>query len=139
MSEKIKDAPERYLSYEEGCAKYRSRGGDMGTTDMAQLAMDGVPVVHRVYYMKHYLGVLLTAIEVLGLPEKQEKSFKNGIKRDFWKFVSEGFVVPPEIDDELSPTMEELTGGALMMTEAEMTAAGYDIENIKSDAEMLNI
>jgi len=131
----------RYLSYQEGVEEMvkidqQIKGGSNGPSYSERL-----PVVHRGYFLKHYLGVLLTSIEVLGLPERQEKSFKDVVKMNFWKFVEDGFIVPMEVDAELTPRMEELVDAKDIMTEEEARKAGIDVDNIQKEngTELLNI
>jgi len=143
--EEVKKSPvERYLDYQVGCRDYhtaslRGEVPDVLATPRNE-GNDAMPVVHRLYYLKHYLGVLLTSIEVLGLPERQEKSFKDVVKKNFWDFVQNGFVVPVRIDYSLTPTVPEIIGDTPILTEAEAQAQGYDTKRIQSeDTELINI
>ncbi|MFA7301806.1 MAG: hypothetical protein WC069_05870 [Candidatus Shapirobacteria bacterium] len=134
MSKEIKDT-DRYLSYEDGWSQFRNGSGSVDDVETGN-----VPIVHRFYYLKHYLGVLLTSIEVLGLPERQEKSFKDVVKKNFWDFVQDGFIVPKDVDESLSPRMEEIIGDTPILTEEEAIKRGIDVKNItEEDIKLLNV
>lgn len=131
---KIEDT--RYLEYSEGQSEFIK-----DVINANSNTLDHLPVVHRLYYLKSYLGVLLTSIEVLGLPERQEKSFKDVVKMNFWKFVEDGFIVPKDIDYHLSPKLNELVDEENIMTEEEARKSGIDVDKIyeETKGEMLNI
>lgn len=128
----------RYISYEEGLTEYTKQSGQLSPKTEV---FDSLPVVHRLYYLKFFLGKLLTQAEVLGLTDKQEKAYKDVIKSEFWSFVQAGFVVPQEIDEHLTPRLNELVDEENIMTEDEARAAGIDVDKVKEEAghELLNI
>jgi|ERR1035437_1149852 hypothetical protein len=147
MSKQVKLEGQRYLDYQEGMTAWsdQARKVNEGVDLLTEQFTNSMPVVFRLYCLKHYLGVLLTAVEVLGLNPKQEKSFKDVIKMNFWDFVQKGFVVPLEVDEELTPRIEELVGNVEgIMTEDEARAAGIDVDGIQKEfdeggSELLNI
>ena len=145
--EEVKKSPvERYLDYQSGCQRYFEVGLEKDAESEGKLSRSEedyhsvMPITHRIYFLKRYLGILLTSIEVIGLPERQEKAFKDVIKKDFWNFVEQGFVVPPEIDEELTPSTKELIGDALVLSREQAKAVGIDVDKIeKEETELINI
>lgn len=124
----------RYLEYNEGLSAY---SGNNCSTYGSEY--DRVPLVYRHYYLKNYLGRLLTAIEVLGLPEKQEKPFKDVIKTQFYDLLHNGMVVPEDLDIELSTPLEELVDMENVMSEEEARKSGIDVDKVINESKIINI
>ena len=57
----------------------------------------GWGIVLQDYNFQHFAGEMLTHIEALGLPEKQEEAFKSVFKSTFWGFIDRnGFYITAE-------------------------------------------
>jgi hypothetical protein len=51
---------------------------------------------------KNFEGIILTEIEKLGLPERQEKAIKSGLKQEIWKLYQRGYA-SSELDKAVKP------------------------------------
>ena len=47
------------------------------------------------------MGRILTTIEVLGLPEKQEAALRSRLTADIWQIWDDAYNIPKEIMDEI--------------------------------------
>ena len=65
-------------------------------------SMENLPIMHRQWAFRDFEGKLLTLIESMGLPEKQENAVKSYVRRELWDFVRTGIIIPDEIDNTLS-------------------------------------
>ena len=65
-------------------------------------SFDNLPLMYRQYQFKHFEGDLLTLIESMGLPTKQEEAVKSYVRRELWDFVHTGYVISDEMDNEMS-------------------------------------
>lgn len=62
-------------------------------------------MIHGFYVERfnNFLGRILTQIEVLGLPEGQEKSFKDVIKNEIWDLWEHApFIEEKELENPIS-------------------------------------
>ena len=53
-------------------------------------------------------GKILTLLEVLGLPAKQEQSFKDLVHQHIWEIMDEGFAISCETNHSLREKHQEM-------------------------------
>jgi hypothetical protein len=69
----------QYISYERAAE-------EAPIFDMPNLAL-----MHRQYQFREFEGRLLTLVESMGLPDKQEQAIKSYVRRELWDFVRDAF------------------------------------------------
>ena len=67
--------------------------------------MTNLPIMIRQWAFSNFEGKLLTLMESMGLPEKQENAIKSYLRQELWEFVRSGLIVPDETDLELEPNV----------------------------------
>lgn len=61
-----------------------------------------LPIMHRQHQFSYFEGKILTLVETIGLPEKQESALKSLMREKIWDFVTEtGLIVPDSVDQSL--------------------------------------
>lgn len=68
-------------------------------------SMDNLPLMHRQWFFRDFEGKLLTLLESMGLPEKQENAIKSYVRNLVWDFARDGQIIPDEIDVEMCESM----------------------------------
>lgn len=58
------------------------------------------------------IGNVLTLVELLGLPDKQEKPFKDFIHQRIWECFNDGMLLSPETHTELRVKHVDMMGEA---------------------------
>ena len=82
--------------------KYMSWGEANRITPLSE--MQNLPIMIRQWAFSNFEGKLLTLMESMGLPEKQENAIKSYLRQELWEFVRSGMIVPDEFDNELDPS-----------------------------------